>query len=177
MLLARCRCCFALACESVTARQTAYRQRGVSMTTTAAASGRSNRVFPSDDASPVTGITGGSDNKKKKDEPKEPKQAGKRKRLTVAARNAVWNQWIGIELGLGACHCCGRQVYQQDFECGHVVAASRGGSDAPDNLRPLCRACNRSMRDRNLYEFRSTVLGRPKDGGEGRRGDPMDVDD
>lgn len=80
-----------------------------------------------------------------------------RRSLSKAVRNAVWNEWIGLEKGVGPCHCCGRQISQQDYECGHVVAASRGGSDFPDNLRPLCRACNRSMRDEHMYEFQARV--------------------
>ena len=81
----------------------------------------------------------------------------RRAKLSATVRNAVWNAWIGMEHGVGPCHCCARLVSQQDYECGHVVAAARGGSDHPDNLRPLCRACNRSMRDEHLYEFRRRV--------------------
>ncbi len=50
-----------------------------------------------------------------------------------------------------------------------MLAAARGGSDHPDNLRPLCRACNRSMRDEHLYHFRQRV-------GFSTAGDMMDVD-
>lgn len=99
---------------------------------------------------------------------KATKKKRKNPRLSTAVRNAVWNEWVGVELGVGPCHCCGRPISQQDYECGHVVAASRGGSNAPSNLRPLCRACNRSMRDENMYEFKQRV-------GFAEGGDPMDV--
>lgn len=78
----------------------------------------------------------------------------KRKSLPSAVRMAVWNRWFGMEKGTGDCQCCGRVVYQQDFECGHVVAHSKGGADTIDNLRPICRTCNRSMGDRDFDEFR-----------------------
>ena len=90
-------------------------------------------------------------------EPKPKAKPVRRAKLSATVRNAVWNAWIGMEHGVGPCHCCARLVSQQDYECGHVVAAARGGSDHPDNLRPLCRACNRSMRDEHLYEFRRRV--------------------
>ena len=110
---------------------------------------------------------------KKEEEPAKPKKA-RRKQLTAAVRNAVWNSWVGIEMGVGPCHCCGRQISQQDYECGHVVAVARGGSDHPNNLRPLCRACNRSMRDEHLYEFQRRV-GFADGKNSGEDSDPMDV--
>ena len=80
----------------------------------------------------------------------------KPRKLPAAVRMAVWNRWIGYEMGVGACYCCGRKVAQQDFECGHVIASSRGGAGTVDNLRVLCRTCNRSMGAGDLYEFRRT---------------------
>ena len=84
-----------------------------------------------------------------------PAKRRKRTALPSAVRLAVWNQWNGAESGMGPCFCCGRAVSQQDFECGHVLAAARGGSDAVGNLRPLCRTCNRSMGERHMDEFRA----------------------
>ena len=81
----------------------------------------------------------------------------RRRQLPTAVRMAVWNRWIGFELGIGPCFCCGRQIAQQDFECGHVVASALGGSDDASNLRPVCRTCNRSMGVRHLDEFARSV--------------------
>jgi len=70
----------------------------------------------------------------------------RRTQLPVTVRHAVWNAWMGgAAVGAGPCHVCSRVITQQDFECGHVVPVARGGSDAIDNLRPICRSCNRSM--------------------------------
>ncbi len=55
----------------------------------------------------------------------------------------------------GCCFCCSGQVTQHTFECGHVLPRSKGGSDMMDNLRVLCRACNRSMGSRDLLEFKT----------------------
>jgi 5-methylcytosine-specific restriction endonuclease McrA len=76
-------------------------------------------------------------------------------------RFAVWNAWHGRESGVGPCHVCGAQITQQDFECGHVVAHSRGGPCTVDNMRPVCRTCNRSMGAENMDEFRGRYFGLP----------------
>lgn len=84
-----------------------------------------------------------------------------RQPLSHAARMAVWNQWTegGMYAGSGPCHACSRVISQQEFECGHVIAVANGGKNAIDNLRPLCRACNRSMGTMTLEEFRSVLNG------------------
>jgi 5-methylcytosine-specific restriction endonuclease McrA len=77
----------------------------------------------------------------------------KRASLPSAVRMAVWNKHFGREAGAGECYCCREKIYQQAFECGHILAAAKGGSDAIDNLRPLCRNCNLSMRDDHMDDF------------------------
>jgi 5-methylcytosine-specific restriction endonuclease McrA len=80
-----------------------------------------------------------------------------------AVRVALWNTWHGRENGVGKCFCCGCKVAQQDFEAGHVVPASRGGSCRVENLRVLCRTCNRSMAATNMHEFIASHFGDPMD--------------
>jgi HNH endonuclease len=77
----------------------------------------------------------------------------RRKSLPKATRLAVWNRFFGERVGVGTCQCCKREVTQQSFECGHVVAACNGGSDEVVNLRPLCRTCNRSMGASHMDDF------------------------
>jgi 5-methylcytosine-specific restriction endonuclease McrA len=77
-----------------------------------------------------------------------------RRSLPAAVRAAVWNTWNGRDAGTGPCQVCGFDISHQDFECGHVVAQSRGGRDTVDNLRPICRTCNRSMGADNLDDFK-----------------------
>jgi 5-methylcytosine-specific restriction endonuclease McrA len=84
-----------------------------------------------------------------------------RRSLPAAVRSAVWNAWNGRASGVAPCTVCGTRVSQQDFECGHVVAASLGGPDTVENLRPVCRLCNRSMGTENLHEFRARYFGDP----------------
>jgi 5-methylcytosine-specific restriction endonuclease McrA len=94
---------------------------------------------------------------KKSDEKKQEKT--KRKSIPRAVRDRVWNEAFGEKSGVGMCSCCCRELTQQSFECGHVIAQARGGEDTPANMRPLCRACNRSMSTRDMDEFRKTHFG------------------
>jgi hypothetical protein len=41
-----------------------------------------------------------------------------------------------------------------DFHCGHVTAEANGGVTSIENLRPICKACNLSMRTENMEEFK-----------------------
>lgn len=86
--------------------------------------------------------------------------ANRRKGLSFAARMSVWNKWQegGAFAGSGKCHACERVIVQQEFECGHILAVAKGGTNSIDNLRPLCRACNRSMGTMSLDEFRATLF-------------------
>jgi len=77
----------------------------------------------------------------------------KKRPLPKAIRYALWNSTFGERTGSGPCACCGREISQQSFEAGHVIASSRGGSDGLSNLRPICVPCNRSMGNRNMDEF------------------------
>ncbi len=75
------------------------------------------------------------------------------KNLPKAVRAKVWKKYIGLEIGIGECYCCGGDLKQIHFECGHVISRSNGGSDAIENLRPICSLCNKSMGTRNMDEF------------------------
>lgn len=82
-------------------------------------------------------------------------------KISKALRNKVWNTHIGHDKGTGECHVCATQISQQNFECGHVIAASLGGSNALDNLRPICGTCNKSMGQANMEEFKKKNFNPP----------------
>jgi len=78
----------------------------------------------------------------------------KRKKLSYATRVACWNKYIGITVGETLCLCCKfNTITQMNWECGHIVADSCGGSNDIDNLRPICRHCNNDMGIENMCEF------------------------
>ncbi|MDE2095886.1 MAG: HNH endonuclease [Patescibacteria group bacterium] len=45
------------------------------------------------------------------------------------------------------------EITRDNWECGHIVSVKNGGSDAVDNLRPVCKKCNGSMGEENMFEF------------------------
>lgn len=57
----------------------------------------------------------------------------KRNNLPRSLRDAVFARDGKI------CHNCGTE---KDITIDHVIAVVRGGTDDPENLRPLCRSCN-----------------------------------
>ena len=67
-----------------------------------------------------------------------------------------WDTHIGVDIGRTKCLCCNHNyITQHNFHCGHVIAEANGGTLDIDNLRPICSACNNSMRTRNMNEFKS----------------------
>ena len=66
---------------------------------------------------------------------------------------ALWNRVFGELAGAGQCACCRRTITQQGFECGHVIPVAKGGTDALENLRPICTLCNRSMGANHMDEW------------------------
>jgi len=83
----------------------------------------------------------------------EVQQKKKLKQIPSAVRFNLWNTTFGERCAFGPCHCCRREVTLQNFEAGHVVAKSQGGSDQISNLRVICRPCNRSMGSMNMDAY------------------------
>lgn len=45
------------------------------------------------------------------------------------------------------CRICQKNVLDDEIEFDHIIPHSKGGPTTPENLRVLCRACNRKKRD------------------------------
>lgn len=68
-------------------------------------------------------------------------------------KRLVWIQSYGMSLE-GECLCCKRQImFDQEWDCGHIIAVANGGETKMYNLRPLCQKCNRSMGSMNMNDF------------------------
>lgn len=53
-----------------------------------------------------------------------------KKNIPQALRIAVWNQYIGEDIGKSNCYVgCGTEIAQLRFECGHVIAETNGGEN------------------------------------------------
>lgn len=81
---------------------------------------------------------------------------GVRKRVPITLRTKVWDRYIGLDKGSWKCFC-GKTIYQIDFEAGHVVVVSKGGTTTIENLRPVCSMCNKSMGSENLFDFIASI--------------------
>jgi 5-methylcytosine-specific restriction endonuclease McrA len=79
-----------------------------------------------------------------------------RKRIPKALRRRVWTKRNGTEI-IGRCFTCGCSIDYDAFECGHVVAAARGGKAILSNLEPICGVCNRDMQTTNLHSYRAEM--------------------
>ena len=90
-----------------------------------------------------------------------PVKANKKKKahISKSLRMAVWDAYIGLEIGKIKCRVCNvTMICQLDFECGHVVAESLGGPTTLANLLPICGTCNCSMQVIHLHEFRKLFI-------------------
>jgi len=79
----------------------------------------------------------------------------KKETIPKNVRDLCWYTWIGNNIASAKCVCCERiEIRMNNFECGHVIAESKGGTISVENLRPICSACNKSMGSENLADFK-----------------------
>jgi len=62
-----------------------------------------------------------------------------------------------------ACGFGGSTNYAFALDCDHIVAESRGGKTAVDNLQCLCKACNGAKGDRFDRQFAVRVSTQPEE--------------
>ena len=51
------------------------------------------------------------------------------------------------------CHYCRDMMSAAKATVDHAIPKSKGGTFAPQNLRPCCERCNREKGDRTAVEF------------------------
>lgn len=87
-------------------------------------------------------------------------QERKRKQYSVSDTAKIWKSVFGSTME-GVCKLCGenRLAFEtrtgvDAWEISHIIPHKDGGSDEDlNNLRPLCRSCNRSMGKRDFKSF------------------------
>jgi len=72
--------------------------------------------------------------------------------IPVAVREKVWRNQYGGNMD-GHCYCCHTAISYTHWECGHIQAAAKGGSDVIENLRPVCFPCNRGMATMDMMDY------------------------
>jgi 5-methylcytosine-specific restriction endonuclease McrA len=85
----------------------------------------------------------------------------KRESCPKAVKEAVWRKYCKDKL-TGKCYVCRRPIYFTFFEVGHNKAYSKGGTWNIQNLRPICRTCNRSMGTTPIETFKRKYFGKVK---------------
>ena len=84
----------------------------------------------------------------------------RRKNIPKHVKTLVWNLHMGVDKLESKCISCRQEkVDARNFDCGHVIAESKGGSMNITNLRPICRACNGSMGTKSMNEFTKEFFG------------------
>jgi 5-methylcytosine-specific restriction endonuclease McrA len=72
----------------------------------------------------------------------------KRKAIPKALREEVWRRYIGTNYETKCTiGWCTNKITPFDYEVGHNIPHSKGGSSTIENLRPICSRCNKSMSD------------------------------
>ena len=77
-------------------------------------------------------------------------------KVGTGLRQFVWKLFIGDNMAIGKCMCCGQNdisIQNSSCECGHIISRKNGGESVFQNLRPICASCNRSMGATNMDEY------------------------
>jgi 5-methylcytosine-specific restriction endonuclease McrA len=74
-------------------------------------------------------------------------------KISQSLRQQIWtiNSKNNLEI---KCLCCNLNFINAfTFECGHIIASSKGGKCNINNLIPICSLCNKSMSNTGMDEF------------------------
>ena len=81
-----------------------------------------------------------------------------KQKIPKALREQVWLRTFGRVFN-NKCYVswCSNMLNPFDFEVGHIIPESKGGSTTLDNLLPICSKCNKSMGSQyTIHEFSQT---------------------
>lgn len=76
-----------------------------------------------------------------------------RKKVLSTTRDAVWYKYVDRSTNMARCFCCRIFVSSDNWQCSHIIAEARGGSNTIENLRICCKRCNAEMGEMNLYVY------------------------
>ena len=91
-----------------------------------------------------------------------PKSKPARKPISKGVRSNVWTKYMGKKYQ-GTCYCCKIEpITVNNFEVGHNKSVYSGGSNNINNLRPVCRGCNRAMGTHSIEWWKKKYYGTKK---------------
>jgi 5-methylcytosine-specific restriction endonuclease McrA len=83
----------------------------------------------------------------------------KKAAIPAAVRQQVWLSRVGEKFkSKCSVRWCKNQITVFQFECGHNIPESKGGTTTLDNLVPICSNCNKSMGDRYTIDEWSSMF-------------------
>lgn len=84
----------------------------------------------------------------------------RKKAIPKHVKTLVWNTYVGVDKLESKCFSCrAEKIDARYFQCGHVIAESKGGDLTMKNLRPICAPCNSSMGTKSMNEFTKEYFG------------------
>ncbi len=86
------------------------------------------------------------------------KQKHERKAVPKSIKAQIW-QIYNQNSKIGKCYVCDRPITDDNFDVGHNIAVANEGNNNIENLRPICRPCNSSMRTESIEEFKRKWYG------------------
>ncbi len=73
--------------------------------------------------------------------------------ISKILKTQMWKLHIG-EIKSSKCFCClKKKITPTNCEAGHIISVKNGGLTNINNLRPICKSCNRSMSDITMFEY------------------------
>ncbi len=80
-----------------------------------------------------------------------------RPKITIKLKQQVWKEYNGNDLN-GKCFCCEDDLHYDEAEYGHNISVAKGGESILENLRPICRTCNKDMNIMRLDDYKKLLL-------------------
>jgi len=92
------------------------------------------------------------------EEPSEEISNKDRPKISKTLSVQVWSKYYTLDTGSAKCPICEiHQIYQSNFECGHIISHANGGPTNLENLKPICQQCNKSMSSKNMDDFKGSL--------------------
>jgi 5-methylcytosine-specific restriction endonuclease McrA len=93
----------------------------------------------------------------------------KKATIPKALKEQVWLKWCGEQFSHKCTVTwCSNKITVFDWEAGHNIPESKGGSTTLTNLQPICGRCNKSMGNQYSINEWNKLGGLPSSGGKKR---------